>query len=73
METGDCGAPYQLALLLAEEELKITPDFAIIQHHPLEVQLVLVQVQKLLLAMHSNAQLVKQTIANKQSLHFCTI
>jgi hypothetical protein len=69
METGVCGAPYQLALLLAEEELKITPDFAIIQHHPLEVQLVLVQAQKLLLAMHSNAQLVKQTIYNKQLLY----
>ena len=73
METGVCGAPYQLALLLAEEELKITPDFAIIQHHPLEVQLVLVQAQKLHLAMHSNAQLVKQTIDNKKLLHFCTI
>jgi hypothetical protein len=60
METGVCGAPYQLAVLLAEGELKITPDFAITQHHPLEVQLVLVQAQKLLLVMHSNALLVKQ-------------
>ncbi len=67
------GAHCQLALLLAEGELKITPDFAIIRHHPLEVQLVLVQAQKLHLAMHSNAQLVKQTIANKQLLHICTI
>ncbi len=41
METGVCGAPGQLVVLLAEGELKITPGFATIRHHLMKEKLAL--------------------------------
>jgi hypothetical protein len=69
METGVLGVPCQLALSLVEVALNLILDSATIQHRLMEELLVLVKAQKLLLAMHSNAQLVKQTIYNKQLLY----
>jgi hypothetical protein len=59
MGAGVNGVPCHLAVLLAEEELKITPGFATIQDHLMAELLVPDQAQKMFLAIPSNAQLVK--------------
>jgi len=33
MAIGELGLPLELAVLLVEEELKLTPEFVIAQHH----------------------------------------
>jgi hypothetical protein len=49
METGELGAVGPLVPKLAVEELRLTPDFATIQHLPMEEQHVLDPAQKLYL------------------------
>jgi hypothetical protein len=60
MGAGVNGVPCHLVVLLAEEELKITLDFATIQDHLTAELLVPGQAQKMLLVMHSSVPLVKE-------------
>ena len=60
MEFGDLGQPTELAVLLVEEELKLTPEFATIQHHQMVEQHALVLLQKVFLAKLMDAPLVSQ-------------
>ena len=59
METGVLGVPFPLAVSPAEGVHKNAPDLAITKHYLMEIQFVLEKPQKVSLAMHSNAQLVK--------------
>jgi hypothetical protein len=59
MDTGVLGVPFPFAVSPAERVLKNAPDLAITKQYRMEIQFVLEKSQKLFLAMHRNAQLVK--------------
>ena len=52
METGVLGLQLPPAVSLVEREHKTAPDFAAIQHHPMEEQIAPGKAQKMLLAQH---------------------
>jgi hypothetical protein len=60
METGEIGVLYPLAVYPAVGGLNLKPDFATIQLHPMEEQLVQDKTQRIQPAMFSNALLVKK-------------
>jgi hypothetical protein len=63
MEAGVLGIPFPPAAPPAEGGHNLILDSATIQHHLLVEQHALAQAQKMLLAMPSNAQLVKQFLS----------
>ncbi len=60
METGELGLPLELAMQLAEEELKLAPEFATTQHLPTEELLALAVLLKVLHAIHNPAAKVNK-------------
>ena len=55
METGELGLPLELAMQLAEEELKLAPEFATTPHLPTEELLALALLLKVQHAIHNPA------------------
>jgi hypothetical protein len=60
MAIGELGLLMTPAVSLVEEELKLTPEFATIQHHQMVEQHALVLLQKVFLAKLMDAPLVSQ-------------
>ena len=65
METGVLGLQLPPAVSLVEREHKTAPDFATIQHHPMEEQIALGKAQKMLLAQHCHVLLAQVSTNNK--------
>jgi hypothetical protein len=55
METGELGLSLELAVQLAEEELKLAPEFAMTRHLPTEELLALALLLKVQRAIHNLA------------------
>jgi len=65
MATGELGLLLEPAVSHAAEELRLTPDFATIQHRQTEEQPVLVQLLKVWHATHSPVPLLVLSISRK--------
>jgi hypothetical protein len=64
MEFGELGQPTELAVLLVEEELKLTPEFVTTQHHQMVGHHALVLLLKVSPATHKFVILVIEHYQN---------